>query len=59
MKRLRIISFLREQAARCYRAAERIRDAGFADELVRIGRDLEQQADELERGESKTDDTSR
>jgi hypothetical protein len=45
-----LIRFLREQADRCRQAAKRMDDPEFARELLRIGRELEQEADEIESG---------
>jgi hypothetical protein len=49
MDRRSLIRFLREQAARCYRAAEHITDRKFADDLVKVARELEDEADQIER----------
>ena len=47
------ITSLRDQAERCYRAAENIGDPEFARALVQVGLDLEWEADGLEQGRDR------
>jgi hypothetical protein len=47
------IASLRDQAERCYRTAEKIGDPEFARALVRVGMDLEWEADGLEQGRGR------